>query len=139
MRSLKFLFVGVAVLGAVALFSGASFAQGNKEARMKVLQDSAAALQQSNPDLAKALTDWVNKESQPKTEAKKMPVDMNSPEWKAKHDARVKLLMDSAAALQATHPELAASLKQMAERKPKMEGQAGQAAAPAAVVPPAVK
>jgi hypothetical protein len=119
MRSLRLVIIGVAVLGVLFFLSRASFAQGDKEAKIKVLQDSAAALAQSNPDLSKGLTDLANEETNEKTEGKKTPVAKDSPEWKAKHDARVKLFQDSAAALQAAHPDLASSLLKMAERKHK--------------------
>ena len=70
MISLKNVLVGAAAVGMVTLFSGASFAQGTQapvkahhEAKMKLLQDSAAALQQTNPDLANKLNDLVKEEA----------------------------------------------------------------------------
>jgi len=61
-------FFGLALLGAIVFLSGVSFAQtapaqgqdasarkARHEAKIKLLQDSAAALQATNPDLAKGL------------------------------------------------------------------------------------
>jgi hypothetical protein len=78
-------------------------------AKIKLLQDSAAALQKSNPDLAKGLSDYADKE------AKKMQ------EWKAKHDEKMKLLQDAATALQQSNPDLAKGLQGMCEGKSKGE------------------
>jgi len=83
--------------------------QGAHAAKIKLLQDSAAALQNSNPDLAKGLNDIADKE------AKEIQ------EWKAKHEAKVKLLKDAAAALKQSNPELAKGLEEMSEAKLKQE------------------
>jgi hypothetical protein len=85
--------------------------KGDRIAKIKLLQDSAAALQKSNPDLAKGLSDYADKE------AKKMQ------EWKAKHDAKVKLLQDASTALQKSNPDLAKGLQEMCAGKPKSEMQ----------------
>ena len=68
MKSLRTAVVGLAVFGMVVLLSGLSIAQeaqatdqvspelqAKREARLKLLKDSAAALAQSNPDLAEKL------------------------------------------------------------------------------------
>jgi len=111
----------MAVLGMVIVLSSLSFAeegcgttkaQGRHEAKIKLLQDSAAALQKTNPDLAKGLTDYADKE------AKELQ------EWKSNkesHEAKIKLLQDSAAALQKTNPDLAKGLLEKAEGKNKRE------------------
>jgi len=96
------------------------------EAKIKLLQDSAAALQQTNPDLAKQLSDLVNKETnepKEKAEGSKEKVAKDSPEWKAKHEARVKLFKDAATALQQSHPDLAKGLEEMTVTKHKTEMQ----------------
>jgi len=137
MKSLRTIVIGLAVLGMVVFLSSLSFAQeaqakgkdspewkAKHEARMKLLQDSAAALQQTNPDLAKQLSDIVNKEadkSKEKSEGSKEKVAKDSPEWKAKHEARIKLFKDAAAALKQSHPDLAKGLEEMTVAKHKAE------------------
>ena len=79
MKLARTVFIGLAVVGMAAMLSSVSFAEeakapgkdsaawkAKREANMKVLQDAAAVLQQSNPDLAKQLNDIVNKENEPK-------------------------------------------------------------------------
>ncbi len=63
MGSLKGLFIAITACGAVALLSGVSSAEmgsgawkEHHQAQIKLLQDSAAALQKSNPELARQLT-----------------------------------------------------------------------------------
>lgn len=127
MRLVRSMLIGAALVGMVVVLSGVSFAQeaqsagkdssawqAKREARIKLLQDSAAALQQSNPDLAKGLLEMAegHKGGKETKEAK------DSAEWKAKREARVKVLKDSAAALQQSNPDLAKSLLEMSERKP---------------------
>ncbi len=68
----------------------------------------------------------VNKktnESKEKTEASKEKVAKDSVEWKARHDAKVQLFKDAAAALQQSHPDLAKSLEEMIVAKHKTEMQ----------------
>ena len=110
--------LGAAVLGMAVFLSGVSFADEGchkgkmgmgHEAKIKLLQDSAAALQKSNPDLAKGLEDYAAKEAK------------ESQDWKAQHDAKTKLLKDSAAALQKSNPDLAKGLDEMTEFKKKSE------------------
>ncbi|MCX5715156.1 MAG: hypothetical protein NT033_10275 [Candidatus Omnitrophica bacterium] len=144
MKLTRKVFFGLAVLGIIVFLSGVSFAENapaagidasarkaKHEARIKVLQDSAVALQQTSPDLAKKLSDLVNEdanESKEKVEAGKEKIAKDSPEWKAKHDARVQLFKDAAAALQQTHPDLAKSLEEMtvAKHKTDMQKTAGE-------------
>jgi uncharacterized membrane protein len=128
MKVARNVFFGLVVAGAMVFVSGVSFAetaapaaipvvatndvsaakQVKHEARIKLLQDSAAALQATNPDLAMKLTDIVNGASKEKTEANKLSKD--SAEWKARRDARIQLYKDAATALQATNPDLAKGL-----------------------------
>ena len=73
MKSARNVFLVSVVVGTIVFLSSASFAQmapeagkdssawkAKHEAKIKVLQDSAAALQQANPDVAKKLTDLIN-------------------------------------------------------------------------------
>jgi len=133
MKVARKVFFGLIVLGIVVFLSGVSFAEmapaaGNDlsarkarhEARMKLLQNSAAALEQTNPDLAKKLRNIVNEEAN-KTkgslEGGKEKVAKNSAEWKARHEARMQLFKDAAAALAQTYPDLAKSLEEMTVAK----------------------
>lgn len=117
MKILRTILVGLAVVGMVAFLSSLSFAeegckQGkmmNHDAKVKLLQDSAAALQKSNPDLAKGLSDYADKE------AKEMQ------DWKTKHETKMKLLQDAAAALEKSNPDLAKGLQGMCEKSEKEE------------------
>jgi len=133
MKLARNVFLGLVTVGAVVFLSNVSFAEmapgagkdasawkARREARMKVLQDSAAALQQTNPDLAKKLSDIVNgqaNESKEKSEGGKEKIAKDSPEWKAKHEARMQLFKDAAAALQQSRPDLAKSLQEMTVTK----------------------
>jgi hypothetical protein len=82
---------GLAVLGIVVFLSGVSFAQtataqeqeasarkARHEARIKLLQDSAAALRQTHPDLAKSLEEMTVPKQ--KTEMQKAAKEKNEKE-----------------------------------------------------------
>ena len=67
------IFIGIVMLLIVIIFSSPAFARGGmsrlncapkvpSEFKIKALKDSALVLQQSNPDLAKKLNDYANKE-----------------------------------------------------------------------------
>ena len=108
MRLLRTIGIGLVLSGVFVFVSGAAFAQDaaatriqRHEAKVKLLQDSAAALQQSNPELAKGLSDMAGKES-------KEMQDMQ-----AKHEVKAKLLKDAAAALAQSNPTLANGLLEM--------------------------
>jgi len=134
--------IGLAAVGASILLSTASFAQETQatgkgsqewtakhEAKIKLLQDSAAALQQTNPELSKKLSDLASKEaSEPKEkmEGNKEKISKDSAEWKAKHEERIKLFKDAAAALSTTHPDLAKGLEEMTLPKHKTEQKTAQ-------------
>ena len=85
MKSLRTVVIGLAVVGMVVFLSSVSFAeQGckagkmNHEAKVKLLRDSATALQKSNPDLAKGLQEMCK--SKPKMEMKNMMEEKNEKE-----------------------------------------------------------
>ncbi len=64
MKVLKYVLIGVAVVGVVAMLRTASFAgKEHSEADIKLLKDAAAALGKSNPDLANRLADYANREA----------------------------------------------------------------------------
>ena len=118
MRSLRSVIIGIAVFAMIISLSGLAFAEMGKgackvdkeacAAQIKTLRDSAAALQTSNPDLAKGLNDLADKKAE---------MLKKSQEWSDKHDAKIKLLKDSAAALQASNPALAQELQKISEKK----------------------
>jgi len=146
MKVARNVFFGLVVAGAMVFVSGVSFAQiaaaatkdvsaakkAKYEARIKLLQDSATALQATNPVLAVKLTDIVNGQSKGKAEGSKEKVVKGSPEWKAKRDARVQLYKDAATALQATRPDLAKGLMDMTipKQKTAMQKAAGEKTEP---------
>lgn len=125
MKMLRNVVMGIAVFGVLMFLSGVSFAdEGAKTApehhaaKVKLLQDSAAALAQSNPALSKGLTDYANAELKEKQE-KKEGEGKAEEQMEATRAAHIKLLRDAAAALQATHPDLAADLTKMADKHEK--------------------
>jgi len=139
MKLARNVFFGLVMVGTVVFLLSVSFAQtaatspaaaandvstarkARHDARMKLLQDSAVALQATNPDLAMKLTNIVNGDTREKTEASKLAKD--SVEWQAKRDARIQLYKDAATALQQTHPDLAKGLMDITVPKQKTETQ----------------
>jgi hypothetical protein len=129
MRYLRSVVIGIAVFAMTISLSSLAFAEkghGKKAeckckeasaAQIKVLRDSATALQASHPALTKGLNDLADK----KTE--KM---QKQQEWKDKHDAKMKLLKDSATALETSNPALAQELQRMSERKYMEKEEAGE-------------
>jgi hypothetical protein len=125
MRYLRNGIIGIGVFAMIFSFSGLAFAEmgcgmhkGGKmdkeacAAQVKVLRDSATALQTSNPTLGKGLSDLADKK------AEKM---QKWQEWQDQHDAKVNLLKDSASALKTSNPALSQELQKMSEMKPPME------------------
>ena len=123
MKSLKTMMTGLVVTGAVVLLSSISFgAEGKGQVKIKNLNDAAVVLQQSNPGLAAGLTKFANQEAvekEEKNEEKKEPEGTKEEGMKKGHVEHIKLLRDSAAALKQSHPELALSLSEMADRSEK--------------------
>lgn len=72
MKPLRYIFIIVIVLLAIVVFSNPILAKGggyhapklSRECKIKILTDSSAALQQSNPDLSKALKRMAEEERQ---------------------------------------------------------------------------
>ncbi|MDD5439686.1 MAG: hypothetical protein PHS37_05835 [Candidatus Omnitrophica bacterium] len=117
MKLLRSVFLVLAVVLVSAALLGVSFAaekmqhkdwQEVCQSKIKVLKDSAAAVQATNPDLAKGLNDLA-------AQKEKMMQEMM--DMKAEKEAKTKLLRDSAAALQKTNPGLAEELWDMSTRK----------------------
>ncbi len=113
-RSVAF---GLFVVGFVVLLSSVSFANGEKE-KVKVLNDSAVALQQSNPVLSAALTKFAKEEGQEigksdeiESEGKEEKSEENSAE------ANIKAVRDAAYALQESRPELSKALTKFANEE----------------------
>jgi len=133
MKSLRTVLIGLAIFGIAVFLSGVSFAQkmqsadkARHEAKVKLLQDSAAALQQSDPILSAGLIKFANdemsekQEKEEKNEAKEMKESEAMPGYR---EAHIKLLKDSAVALQQSHPDLAKGLEEMIVAKHKTEMQ----------------
>jgi len=124
MRLFKGVLMGVVVTGFMVLLSSVSYAkEGHGQEKIKLLNDSAAALQVSNPWLAASLTKYANDEAQEvkeKNEGKKELEGAKEEEMKKHREEHIKLLRDAAAALQVSHPDLAQRLTKMADRHAKM-------------------
>jgi hypothetical protein len=127
MKTLKGLILGVCVTGFVVLLSSASFAEGKQHKMdLGVIKSAAAALQATQPALAAGLTKYADDEAKEdlekkdsKAEKEGVAEEKEEKEMKGQHEATIKLFKDSAAALKATHPDLAASLTKSAEWKEK--------------------
>jgi len=122
MRCLRDVIMGIGVFAMIFSFSSLGYTEmghgmhkGGKidketcVAQIKVLRDSAAVLQTTNPTLSKGLSDLADKK------AEKM---QKWQEWQDQHDAKMNLLKDSVAALKTSNPVLAQELQKMTEMKP---------------------
>lgn len=103
--------------------------EGAREEQMiKLYQDAAAALGETQPILAEGLTKLVNEEIQESTEDEEEVGEKEELEGKADKEmkersvAKLKLLKDSAEALQESHPALAEGLTKIVNRKTKWMG-----------------
>jgi len=122
MKFSKTVIAGLFIMGFSLLLSGVSFAEKeHHEAFIKLMNNSAAALQASHPDLATGLTQWSNEEANEKEEkGEKKELEGNAEkEMQLRHEAHLKLLRDSAVALQQSNPGLAAELTKTADKKAK--------------------
>lgn len=120
MKSLRTMMLGLIAVGVFAVFSSISYAaEAQEQAKVKILNDSAAALQQLNPGLAASLTKFANEEAtekQEKNEGNKEQEGTKEEGMMNKVMGHIKLLRDSASALKQSNPALALSLMQMADR-----------------------
>ncbi len=117
MKLVKGWMLGLFALGLVVLLSSTSFAEkGHEQRKIKLLNDAAEALKQSNPQLADGLTKFANEEAAEKEEKddKKKEAEETKENNEKQHAEHIQLLKDSAAALQSSHPELAEHLTKMA-------------------------
>ena len=123
MKALKSVLFGLIVFGAVSLFTAKSFAhEGNEKGKLKTLSEAAMDLQKSNPDLAAALTKFVNEEKAEKEDKGKEKEEQEGAkeeEMKPGRLEHIKLLRDSAAALKKSHPKLSERLTKMANHSEK--------------------
>ena len=127
MKTVKGLVLGACVAGLVVLLSTVSFAEGkHHKTDLGVIKKAAAALQATHPDLAAGLTKYVDDETKEELEKKNAKAEKEGAveekaekEMKGHLEATIKLFKDSAAALKATHPKLAASLTKSAQWKEK--------------------
>ena len=110
---------GVFVACVVVLLSSAAFAGSIKEKdKVKILNDSAVALLQSNPSLSAALAKFANEEGQEigksdeiEAEGKEEKSEENSAE------ANIKVVRDAARALLESRPELSKALTKFANEE----------------------
>ncbi len=112
--------MGLALIGPMIVpLSSLSFAKpGDETSQIILLNDSAAALQESNPELSTGLTKFANekeKELEDKNTGKQEPVGLKEEEIKKHDEDHIKLLRDSAAVLRQFYPEIAKRLVQMAD------------------------
>ncbi len=132
MKSLRSRYTVISTLGAMFLLSSVSFGeqglatkQEHHQAQIKLLQDSATALQVSHPELAKGLKEYADEESKESTEQKegmgvhKELEGTTEKQAEGRHQVHLKLLRNSAAALQVSRPNLAADLTNMADHQAK--------------------
>jgi len=97
--------------GLICGFGGIVYAAHSAK-ELKMLNDSAAALSSSNPDLSLRLTDFAKKES----------TEKNGDEMReAGHSDDVQLLKQAADALRKSHPDLARDLRRYAAREEREE------------------
>jgi predicted phage tail protein len=127
MKTWKGLILGVGVAGLVVLLSSAAFAEGkHHQMDVDVFRKAAVALEATHPDLAAGLTKYADKEAREKLEKKGSKAEKEGvaeakeeQEMKGQHESTIKLFKESAAALKATHPDLAKQLTKSAEWKEK--------------------
>lgn len=127
MKTLKGLMLGTGVMGLVLLLSTVSFAkEEHHKIDLSVIKNAASALQATQPTLAAGLTKYADEEAKEDLEKKDAKAEKEGAteekeekEMKGQQEATIKLFKDSAAALQTTHPDLAASLTKFVEWKQK--------------------
>ncbi len=126
MKLLKGMILGLFVTGLTVFFSSASFAEEKNDAAfIKLLKDSAAALQPSNPNFAANLTKFATEEENEKSEKEEkneMKEKKEMEGMKGEREEHMKLLKDSAAALEQSHPDLAKELTKAADWRVKKMG-----------------
>jgi hypothetical protein len=121
--------MGAVALSAVLFLSGLSFAadeaakpmvQEHHAAKIKLLQDAAAALLATQPALSKELSDYAAMESKEAAGGGEEASATPGSQMKENRATHVKMMKDAAAALETTRPDLAAELTKMVEKHQKM-------------------
>jgi len=112
-------FIPMAVVFALVFNQGVSQAKaGDDQTQIILLNDSAAALEDSNPGLSKRLTKFAD-EKEKEWEGKNAHKDaLPTPitdQYKKQLQEQIKLLKAAAIAIQSTYPLIAQSLIKMAE------------------------
>ena len=131
MKTLKGLILGVCLAGFVVLLSSVSFAEGkHHKIDLALIRKAALALQAAHPDLAAGLTKYADDEAKEDLEKKNAKEEKEGAaeekqekEMKGQQEATINLFKDSAAALQATDPDVSASLTKFAEWKEKRQNE----------------
>ncbi len=120
----KGIMLGFIVAGIFVVSSSVSSAAETKdEAFVKLLKDSAAVLQKSNPEIAGRLSRFSNEEAN--EDAKEKNDEINEKDEKtdqtkdSDREEHKKLLRDAAAALKQSHPDLAQSLTKSVDQEKK--------------------
>ena len=112
-------FLLVFILFAVVFNPGTSQAKGGDEqTQIILLNDSASALEDSNPELSKSLTAFADEKEKEWEINSANKTDIPAPNIVGNIDqvkARIKLLNQAAEAIKPTYPSIAKSLKQMAK------------------------
>jgi len=101
--------MGLLIIGSmVVLFSCASWAkEADQREQIILLNDSAVALEDSNPQMAKDLTQFADEQEK--------VLEDKTREISKQQTSRIKLLRDSAAILRQTYPLIAKGLIKMAD------------------------
>ena len=125
MKSWRVIVIGLtaAILMSLPAVSSADMEKKEgDETFVKLLRDSAAALQASDEDLAAGLTDFADEEARElqgkdeKIGAENEAEEDDKEEMNEHRQAHFDILRDAAISLETSHPELAADLTKAAER-----------------------
>lgn len=115
-RSYKLAFV---IIGAMVFLPVISQAKdGDDQDQIILLNDSAAALEDSNPDISKSLTKFADEKEkiwEDKNANKDTPAAPLTDKSMAQIQKRIELLKSAAVLIEPTYPLIAKALKQMAK------------------------
>ena len=105
------------IIGLVFLYAPVSFAKDDDQDQIILLNDSAAALEDTNPDISKNLTQFADekeKEWEAKNANQDPPPPLSPEENKRVTEARINLLKKAEVLIQPFYPLIAKSLDTMA-------------------------